>query len=168
MLNIFLTGEKGIGKSTIIHKIIKRYEYSIGGYTVIPIIRENFKYFYITSINNGIENSLMAIGDINKKKIIHIYEDALENFASKLINSDINKKEIIILDEIGFIESQCNNFKTAVMNALDSNKIVLGVLKDFNGDFINKIKKRKDVIIFRVTKENRNILPEIIYKKISL
>lgn len=54
------------------------------------------------------------------------------------------------------------------MNALDSNKIVLGVLKDFNGDFINKIKKRKDVIIFRVTKENRNILPEIIYKKISL
>jgi len=32
MKNIFITGEKGIGKSTILEKIIKNVDCSIGGF----------------------------------------------------------------------------------------------------------------------------------------
>ncbi len=154
--NIFLTGEKGIGKTTIIYKILDHLNCDVDGYTVKSIVHGTLKDFYITSIKDHTKKALMATGDITKRKIINIYEDSLNNFGAELINNCIKTNDIIVLDEIGFIESNCNNFKNAIINALNSNKLVLGVLKEFNGDFINSIRSRDDVILFRVDEKNRD------------
>ncbi|WP_027623915.1 nucleoside-triphosphatase [Clostridium lundense] len=156
MHNIFLTGEKGIGKTTIIYKILDHLNCDVDGYTVKSIVHGTLKDFYITSIKDHTKKALMATGDITKRKIINIYEDSLNNFGAELINNCIKTNDIIVLDEIGFIESNCNNFKNAIINALNSNKLVLGVLKEFNGDFINSIRSRDDVILFRVDEKNRD------------
>ncbi|PRR77165.1 Nucleoside-triphosphatase THEP1 [Clostridium liquoris] len=162
MYNIFLTGEKGIGKTTIINKILSRINCEADGYTVKPIIEGTLKHFYITSIKDDAKKALMATGDTTKRKIINIYGDSLNKFGTELVNNSVNTKDIIILDEIGFIESKCSNFKNSIINALNSNKIVIGVLKEFNGDFINSIKKREDVILFTVSEKNRDELPGVI------
>lgn len=160
--NIFLTGEKGIGKTTIIYKILDHLNCDVDGYTVKPIVHGTLKDFYITSIKDDTKKALMATGDITKRKIINIYEDSLNNFGAELINNCIKTNDIIVLDEIGFIESNCNNFKNAITSALNSNKVVLGVLKEFNGDFINNIRSRDDVILFVVNQKNRAQIPVVI------
>lgn len=163
MYNIFLTGEKGIGKTTLINKILNHINCDIGGYTVKPIIEGNLKHFYISSIEDISKKALMATGDTTKRKIVTIYEDSLNNFGAELINECIKTKDLIILDEIGFIESKCINFKNSVIKALNSNKTVIGVLKEFNGDFIKIIKERDDVILFVVNERNRDeLLPCIL------
>ncbi|MEW9094943.1 MAG: nucleoside-triphosphatase [Clostridiaceae bacterium] len=167
MHNIFLTGEKNVGKSTIIKKILQSLSSSVGGYSTEFIMKNNLKYFYLTSLSHKSNKSLMAIGDPSIKKIIKIYKYAFNVFGASLILDSINTKDVIILDEIGFIENNCNEFKDSIIKALDSEKIIIGVLKDFNGDFINCIKNRKDVTLFNVNEVNREEIPEIIMDMIK-
>ncbi|HBI91165.1 MAG TPA: hypothetical protein DDY58_01310 [Terrisporobacter glycolicus] len=49
---------------------------------------------------------------------------------------------------------------------LDSNKAVLGVLKKKNYSLINDIKKRDDLILLEVDKNNRDFICRDIYKAI--
>ncbi|MBU5484712.1 nucleoside-triphosphatase [Clostridium sp. MSJ-11] len=162
MYNIFLTGEKNVGKSTIVEKILQSLSSSIGGYSTEFIMKNNLKHFYLTSLSHKGNKTLMAIGDHSIKKIIKIYEYAFNVFGAGLILDSIHTKDVIILDEIGFIENDCDEFKASVIKALDSKKIIIGVLKNYNGEFINYIKDRKDVILFNINEENREEIPKII------
>ena len=74
---------------------------------------------------------------------------------------------IVILDEIGKMECFSDVFKEAAINALDSPNIVIGTITFGGDDFILKVKEREDIEIHEVTPGNRDLLPELILKKIS-
>ena len=58
-------------------------------------------------------------------------------------------------------------FKQATTNAIDAPNIVIGTITLGGDDFIQEIKKRQDMEISEVTVENRDLLPDIMLKKIS-
>jgi len=60
------------------------------------------------------------------------------------------------MDELGILESDCNLFKDAVIRCLDSDKNVLGVIKNKSSEFLDDIRSRKDTHIIKVTDENRD------------
>ena len=74
---------------------------------------------------------------------------------------------IIVIDEIAKMELFSRNFKEIVLSALNSNKIVLGVIQDKNLEFLNIIRARDDVRIITITQQNRNQIVEDIIKTIS-
>jgi nucleoside-triphosphatase THEP1 len=45
---------------------------------------------------------------------------------------------------------------------LDADILVLGVLKFCDGEFVASIKQREDVLVFEVTRENRDTLEAVI------
>ena len=55
---------------------------------------------------------------------------------------------------------------TVIKKVLDSNKAVLGVLKKKNCSLINDIKKRDDLLLLEVDKNNRDFIYKDIYKAI--
>ena len=58
-------------------------------------------------------------------------------------------------------------FKQAAVNVLDAPNIVIGTIT-FGGDtFILEVKKREDIEIHEVTVDNRDLLPDLILRKIS-
>jgi hypothetical protein len=58
-------------------------------------------------------------------------------------------------------------FKHAAIKALDSANIVFGTITFGGDEFILGIKGRRDMDINEVTPENRDLLPEVILRKIS-
>lgn len=84
----------------------------------------------------------------------------LENI--KLLSQALRDDELIIIDEIGKMEVFSEKFKEKVLDCLNSKKIVLATISIGGDKFISNIKRRDDIILFEITKENRNELIEII------
>ena len=106
----------------------------------------------------------------NIKSDFHIrrYGISIENIEKIAIPSITPvENNIIILDEIGKMECFSLAFKQATTNAIDAPNIVIGTITLGGDDFIQEIKKRQDMEISEVTVENRDLLPDIMLKKIS-
>nr|WP_279289913.1 nucleoside-triphosphatase [Clostridium botulinum] len=92
----------------------------------------------------------------NKKALPNLY--TFENKGVEILNTSLTNSDLIILDEIGFLEENAEKFKSSVRNILNSNKVVLGVLKEFDSPFLNEIRSRKDITLLNVTLKNRDYI----------
>lgn len=166
--NIFLTGEIQVGKTTLLNNIIKRLNYSVGGFqTCRNIYNDNGnikREFFIKSlINNNHKYKIATITSFEDRFNVEPYTSAFETIANTIIRESIKKCDVIVLDELGFLESNAFDFQSSVFEALNSYKLTIGVIKPRSIPFLDKIRNRDDVHIFEVTKENRNkILNDIL------
>lgn len=173
--NTLLTGNPGVGKTTIIRKIIYKIPKNLSEGFYTEEIREKGirKGFKIICLGNaGKKEGILATTDVKTNYRVGKYFvniDDLENIAGRSIEnalSDKNKK-FIIIDEIGKMELFSKRFQELVIKALDSEKYVVGVIKEKPNSFTDKIKKRQDVEIIYVTAENRDNIPDEILKMLS-
>jgi len=66
---------------------------------------------------------------------------------------------LIVVDEIGKMESLSNRFADAVRTALDSPVPLLGTIARSGAGLIAEVRRRPDVTLVEVTLENRDGLP---------
>lgn len=157
MNNLFLTGKIGVGKTTLIKKVLQNINASIGGYMTDRNENESYKEYTIKALYNEIEN--YKIARIIKKNIdITVSKESFDIGAVSILEKSLEKSDVIIMDELGFMESQCHKFQKQVHNILDNPIPVIGVLKEYDCDFLNSIKNRKDVKIVTVTENNRDLI----------
>jgi len=167
--NIFLIGSVGVGKSTIIRKVIKQLSLNVSGFSVAREGKKNnWNSFYL------VEASSFNIGEQSKKseynrfalrkdysKNWEINIQVFDEMGAQLLTS-IDEADVVIMDELGRFELTAYKFQKKVEEVLSSDKPVLGVIKDESNLFLDRIRNRKDVQIFRVTLENR----EEVYKEV--
>ena len=72
------------------------------------------------------------------------------------IKKGIVSNSLIIIDEIGRMELISKDFRDIVTEALNSNCKLLGTITIKPHPFADEIKKRKDVELFTLTKDNFN------------
>jgi len=79
----------------------------------------------------------------------------------------VRNADVIIVDEIGPMELFSSAFRDAVVEAVESNKPVLGTIHfGLRNPLVNSIRKREDAEIFEVTYENRETLHNLIIDKV--
>ncbi|WP_103065759.1 nucleoside-triphosphatase [Petrotoga sp. HWH.PT.55.6.1] len=167
--NIFLTGSVGVGKSKIISKVIKQLSLNISGFSVAREGKKNnWNSFYLvqaSSFNNNNQskksefNRFAFRSDYSKNWEINIR--VFDKLGVQLL-TNIDDADVVIMDELGRFELTAFKFQKKVIEVLNSDKPVLGVIKDESNVFLDDIRNRKDVQIFRVTLENR----EEVYKEV--
>lgn len=160
--NLFLTGEIGVGKSTILQNALKEMNISIGGYVTERIFDGYYRKYIVKSLYEDIEQyTIVKVDSRDNSKEGFI--ESFENGVVSILDKSLKYTDLIILDELGSAENNIDIFTTKIFQLLDSKKIVFGVLKDDNCKFLNDIRNRDDVIIIRITMENRDsILKEIV------
>ncbi len=157
MHNLFLTGKIKIGKSTILENVLEMIDLSIGGYITERKIQDSINTFTVRSLNDGIETHIIAnTGAIDKMKKVSV--DSFKIGLTSILDNSLYNRDLIVLDELGFMENDINEFTSKVYEVLDSEKPVLGILKDYDCDFLNNIRNRDDVIIVEITEENRETI----------
>ncbi len=162
MYNLFLTGKIGIGKSTLLKKVIKELHLSLGGYTTERIFESYFRKYVIKSLyDNRITYTILKVDSRDDSK--EYFMDSFEKGAVSILDKSLKERELIVLDELGDTENNMDLFTDKVFELLDSKKIVFGILKENNCDFLNAITARDDVIVITITEDNRDyILEDII------
>jgi nucleoside-triphosphatase len=158
--NILVTGLPGIGKTTLIKDLsseLTRYRPS-GFYT--EELREGGvrKGFELVSLDG--DRMILSHQDIVTAYRVGKYKVDVAGFEELLAKVRFFEPAVglIIIDEIGKMECLSNKFKEIMEQILDSEKIVVATIALKAGGFIGDSKKRDDVKLFEITKDNRNSL----------
>jgi len=164
--NIFITGKSSCGNTSLIMEIIKELNFDAGGFFTLEIreggIRKGFKIITL----DGREGILAHINIKSSHRVskykVNIRD--LEELGVKSILNALKENKICVIDEIGTMEMYSENFKKAVIAALDSKNKVLGTIKLTPSPFADEIKKREDTKVFYLAKENREEIKKEIIK----
>jgi len=168
-----LTGRPGIGKTTVLLRIVDELRmrgFKIGGLISREVRKDGSRIgFKITALDSGREGWLAHVRQTVGPKIgrYRVCMKDLESIGVDAILRAIREAEIIVIDEVGPMELFSQPFRRAVAEALSSEKTILGTIHyRVKTPFIAEIKRRGDVSIIEVTRENRETLPENITREI--
>jgi nucleoside-triphosphatase len=164
--NILITGRPGVGKTSLILKVVKELPKKIGGFITKEIKKSGKRVGFELETFDG-KKGILAHIDVKSPYKVSRYGvniDDLEKIGVKSIKNALEDCELIVIDEIGKMElvSQC--FKDIVLDALYSNVQVLATITHSNLPFVSDIKSRKDVIILDITVKNRTYIHKKILK----
>ncbi len=160
MKNILICGPPGVGKTTLIKKILENINLRAGGFYTEEIKENNRRVgFKIISLDNQ-KGILAHISVKGMKRVgrygVNIYD--LENIGVKSLSQALRDDDLIIIDEIGKMEIFSDKFKEKVLDCLHSEKFVLATIGIGGDKYISRIKERDDVIVFKMNRENRDRL----------
>ena len=162
MNNILITGKPGVGKTTLIIKLIEELDLNVGGfYTQEMRLGGRRVGFKIITLDG--EESILAHIDIKSPYRVSKYGvnlEGLEKVGVESIWRALKKNKIIVIDEIGKMELFSPRFKEAVNSALNSDKITIATILLAPNPYTDKIKRRQDVKLFYLTQENREKVKE--------
>jgi nucleoside-triphosphatase len=156
-MNIFLTGHPGVGKTTIIKKLIEKLKIPAGGFYTEEIRENNMRMGFAVATLSGFKGVLAHRNFKSRYKVgqygVGVY--TLNRIGVKEIQMCLMEKKLIVIDEVGKMELLSPQFQTVVEKALDADNPVLGTVTLARHPFVQKITARSDVKITEVTKENR-------------
>ena len=161
IMNIFLTGEIQVGKSTIINKFLDSHKnLKVGGFRTISNFDENLGvkggvYIVSASDKNPIFTENNHVG--NRGEIKKGFSDKF-NLKGVEFLSNVDDCDLILMDEIGFMESKAKDFSKTVIDILDKDIPVIGVVKPKNKGLPLDVKNHIKTKLLTVTEENRNDL----------
>lgn len=163
-MHIFLTGDVQVGKSTIIRKTLLALQLqAIGGFRSIsvPDLPDGAMSVYL--IPAGDEHPMM--GDWNRVGIrkgcgrgIEKIPEAFERVGVQAL-VDAENMPLILMDEVGRMESAAARFSERILALLDGSAPILGVVQKIaDTKLTNAIRTHPNVHVLTVTKENREEL----------
>ena len=158
-MKLFLTGERGIGKSTVLERVLARCGLGYGGVqtTFGPWRGEEQRRLFLQPYGQVPEYSpervCAIVGGGLRRSMPEVF-DALGTAFLRRAMED-SAVQLIILDELGFLEGEAQQFRAAVLEALEGPKCVLGVVRQGLGVWQDAPLGK----IITVTEENRDRLP---------
>lgn len=162
---IFLTGERNVGKTTAITRFVNKSGLSPLGFNTVAggsIEDSGVDYVYIIPYGNELDSTVKPVAkrDINKHGVTK-YPEIFDSVGVEIL-TDSRNADLIIMDELGFMESESKMFQDAVLSCLDLDVSVLGVIKPMAIEFLDAIRAHESVEVIEVTVENREEIFEIL------
>ena len=148
--HLFLTGQKGVGKSTLIDYLLagcppcgfrtRRVEGVLS--------RPSVHLLTVPDTTPTADNLLFYCGAFSPERFDTLGVAALENRSG----------DVLLMDELGPAESGAEKFTAAVLAALDGELPILGVLQQADTPFLRAVARHPRVRLVTVTPQNRDAL----------
>ncbi|HHY59028.1 MAG TPA: hypothetical protein GX504_00300 [Clostridia bacterium] len=158
-MNLFLTGGIQVGKTTLIKRLIQELGVTVGGFcTARHFAGDRQDGFIIQDITEagqpGAPFHYIARGsrETGWQPVPETFETVGVQILAQCLET---KKDLIIMDELGHLESGAPLFQEMVHRCLSFPVPVLGVLKERSTPFLDSIRQRPDVRLVPVTAANR-------------
>ncbi|GMT48423.1 MAG: nucleoside-triphosphatase THEP1 [bacterium] len=168
--NLLITGRPGCGKTTLIKNIADKVsdKNPAGFYTLE--IREKGRRVGFELVGLRGERAVLSHVRIKSPFRVGRYGVDLKGFEDFLEGLGLFSAEtgVYIIDEIGKMESFSDKFCRIAKALLDSDTPLVATVSEKGGGFIEEVKKRPDVVIYRITPANRDeVLREVFQEIVS-
>lgn len=161
MKHALIVGARGIGKSTLIRKVLKELNRPASGF----LTKKE------TSLSDEYSNSPVYIYDPEKPHDrssenqvgacsahgFMVKKGAFDRYAPKLL-TPVPEDHVVVMDEIGFMESEEKLFCDAVLSLLDGDVPVIAAVKNKDFPFLERVRSHPKCRCFFITEENRDAL----------
>jgi len=171
---LLLTGNPGVGKTTVLLKTVNALKgkgYSVGGMISREVRSDGVRIgFEILDLGTGKHGWLARVDQTLGPHVgrYHVNLEDLNSVGVGAILRAVLDFDIVAVDEIGPMELFSEKFRGAVRKALDSSKLVIGIVHWKAKDrVVEEVKTRPDVEIYVVACDNREHLPEVLTGKAS-
>ncbi len=169
-MRLLLTGVPGIGKTTIIRNVVERLKgLKCAGFYTEERRRQGQRIGFRIITLDGAEGTLASTGEKKGPKVgryaVHVEE--FETLVLPLFDSVATSADLYVIDEIGKMELLSEKFKTRLMDLLARPTNVLATVAKKGNSFIEAIKKRDDIELIELTRENRDRLPEELAQRVA-
>jgi nucleoside-triphosphatase len=165
MTHIFLTGEIQVGKSTVIKKTAALLKLPYGGFLTYfgPDRANNNRCLYI--------NDAAAPPTYDKQQVIacfregvspEVYPERFNTLGVKYLSEARKNAQLMIMDECGSLEYSAQAFQDEVLDTLEGDIPVLGVVKLSAAGWVDRIRRHPRVQIITVDESNREALPALL------
>ena len=159
---ILLTGRPGVGKTTIIKKVLGMKIPVAGGFLTEEIRRGVRRVgFAVKDIHTGREGVLASV-DLKDGPRVGQYRVDLASFESvgvEALRQALAREGCVVIDEIGKMELCSAAFQTAVTELFGSGRSVLATIAVHDHPFLNRLRQATGVTLIEAVVENRNDLP---------
>lgn len=157
-MKVFLTGAIHVGKSTIINQFLEQTSIVAGGFRTCWLADgqgdEDLLLLPLAADCSFSSDHLVAHRSGSK---LTVYPEKFDLLGPALLET-AEKCALLVMDELGFIESRSPDFQSAVNRVLDSSAAVLGVIRNRATPFLDAIRCRPDVVILTVRPDNREAI----------
>lgn len=162
--NILITGSPGSGKTTLLEKLINQIPAHKKGF-ITREIRTSGKRTGFEIVTSDGERKPLAGIDIDSPYRVSKYRVDVAGFESMIDRFfEFTGQDVLYIDEIGKMELFSNRFTDLATKYLDAENLFIAVIAMKSAHpFIREIKRRDDVSIYTIDKNNRDDL----YSKLS-
>lgn len=156
---MFLTGERGVGKSTVLGQTLGMLNVPTGGFRTCYGPNRAFLYLL----------PAWEARCYTPERVVARMEDgrpipdpaAFDRLGAAVMRDSAPWARLLLFDECGTLERAADKFRRAVLDALDGAVPILGVIKPNRGrSWLAGIERHPGVTILEVTAKNRDSLPE--------
>jgi nucleoside-triphosphatase len=154
-------------------EVLKARGYSVGGMISGEVrTSESRVGFEVMDLNGGKKGWLASVHQERGPQVgkYRVNIGDLNDVGVKAIVEACEKLHVVIIDEIGPMELFSEQFREAVVKAVESRKLVVSTIHwKMSGELIDSIRKRQDAAIHILTNENRDhVLEEIVREALDL
>lgn len=156
--HLFLTGDKRVGKSTLLRTWLGQFPCKVGGFRTVrtmEVYGDRFSVHLVAPDGKpSKENQLfLCPPPRDDGEVMARFEElgcaALAGAA---------ECDMILMDELGPTEAKAEKFQQRVLEILDGEVPVVGVIQRAESEFLGRIANHPNVSVIEVTPENRDVL----------
>jgi nucleoside-triphosphatase len=167
-----LTGSPGVGKSTVLLHIVEALRargYSVGG-MISREMRTNVARvgFEILSLSSGQQGWLARVNEPVGPQVgrYRVNLRDLDGIGVQAILQAVENSDVVAIDEVGPMELFSGRFQNVVKKAIESRKLVIGVIHlRARNSLIDDLKADADAQVYVVRREDREKLQEAIVER---
>jgi len=159
-----LTGQPGTGKTSIIKQAVAGVKGRAGGFYTEEIRSQGIRQGFRLVTLDG-RDAILAHIDIKSPYRVSKYGvniESLDRVGVAALQKASQECALVVVDEIGKMELFSENFRKAVLQVIESGKRVLGTIMLSPNPWADAIKRRPEVNLITVTRNNhQQVLGEI-------
>ncbi len=170
--NLLLTGNPGVGKTTLLLRLIERSrQYPVTGFFTEEIREAGDRLGFRAVTLNG-SSAVFAHKDYRTDPHLRVGRygvkpDVLETLVLPHLEPGRKNARLVFIDEIAKMELLSSKFKEQAWAVLDSPTPVVATISLKGTGFVKHVKSRPDVRLFTVTFQNRDVLGEQLWREIE-
>ena len=165
---LLITGAPGTGKTTLIRAVIAEVPLTSGGFITEEIRQGGERVGFRVSTLDGRLGLLAHVKAVRGPRVGRYRVDVptLEAVAVTALEAATREADLIVVDEIGKMELCSPRFAPALEAALASRKPVLGTILQAPHPWIDGLKRRPTVELYRLTERNRQDLKDALVARL--